>query len=75
MVDTIFRFLITIVLIALLFFLCIWVFGAIGIMIPPMVEKMLYVLAVLVVLLIAWRFFGGFLGASWGWWGPPGPRP
>jgi hypothetical protein len=74
MVETIFRFLITIVVIALLFFLCIWVFGTIGIMIPPMVEKMLYVLAVLIVLLIAWRFFGGYLGGFGGWFGP-GPRP
>ena len=71
MVEMIFRFLITIVIIALLFFLCIWVFGAIGIMIPPMIEKMLYVLAVLIILLIAWRYFGGYISGNW--WGPPRP--
>jgi len=32
------------------------------------------VLAVLIVLLIAWRFFGGYIGGFGGWFGPPGPR-
>jgi len=74
MVEAVFRFLITIVLLALLFFLGIWVLGEIGIMIPAMVLHLLYVLAVLIVLLIAWRFFGGYIGGFGGWFGPPGPR-
>ena len=77
MVTAIFRFLITLVVIALLFFLCVWVFAQLGIIIPAMVMKCLYILAVLIVLLMAWQFFGGYIG-PWGggWFGPgPGPRP
>ena len=59
MVEALFRFLITLVLLALFFFLAIWVLGELGIIIPAMVMVCLKVLAVLIVLLVAWRFFGG----------------
>ncbi|HUD11674.1 MAG TPA: hypothetical protein VMS08_04655 [Candidatus Saccharimonadia bacterium] len=75
MVESLFRFLITLVLLALLFFLTIWVLGELGIIIPAMVMVCLKILAVLIVLLIAWRFFGGYLGSWGGNWFGPGPRP
>lgn len=65
MVDAVIRFLISVVLIAALVWLCIWVLGAMGIMIPIMVERCLEILAVLVILLVAWRTFGGYLGGPW----------
>ena len=68
MVEAVIRCLIAIVAVALLFFLCIWVLGEIGIVIPVMVLRCLYVLAVLVVILILYRML---VGPYWStWWGP-----
>jgi hypothetical protein len=74
MVTQIFRFLITLVVIALMFFLIVWVLGELGIVIPAMVMVCLKILAVLIVLLIAWQFFGGYLTGWGGGWFGPGPR-
>ena len=45
--------------IALCFYLIIWVLGAIGIHLPPMVVNILIVVLVLVAILILWRLFAG----------------
>jgi hypothetical protein len=45
--------------IALCFYLIIWVLGAIGIHLPPMVVNILVVVLVLVAILILWRLFAG----------------
>lgn len=55
--------------IALCFYLIIWVLGAIGIHLPPMVVNILVVVLVLVAILILWRLFAG-AGIRW-WPGPP----
>lgn len=55
--------------IALCFYLIIWVLGAIGIHLPPMVVNILVVVLVLVAILILWRLFAGS-GIRW-WPGPP----
>ncbi len=58
------RFLITILLIALCVVLLIWVLGIVGIHFPPMVINIVYAIAVLVVLLMAYKFFSPY----WGDW-------
>jgi hypothetical protein len=55
--------------IALCFYLILWVLGAIGIHLPPMVVNILIVVLVLVAILILWRLFAGS-GIRW-WPGPP----
>ena len=65
MVERVIKFLITVVVICMLGWLCIWVLGEMGIMIPAMIIHGMIVLAVLIILLIAWRFFGGYLGTGW----------
>jgi hypothetical protein len=55
--------------IALCFYLILWVLGAIGIHLPPMVVNILIVVLVLVAILILWRLFSGS-GIRW-WPGPP----
>lgn len=72
MVDALIRFLIAIVIVAACYFLTIWVLGIVGIVIPIMVERCLGALAVLIVILYAWRTFGGSLTAG-PWFGPPRP--
>jgi hypothetical protein len=68
MVEAVIRCLITIVVIALLFFLCVWVLGEIGIALPIMVVHCLYVLAALIIILVLYRML---IGPYWGtWWGP-----
>lgn len=57
--------------IALCCVLIIWVLGAIGIHLPPMVINILYVMAVLVVVLVLWRLFAG---TNVPWW-PRRPLP
>lgn len=59
MVERIFRFLIAIVLAAILFWIVVWVAGAVGFVFPPHVFQLLVVLFVLIILLYAWRLFGG----------------
>jgi hypothetical protein len=46
-----------------------WVLGAIGIHLPPMVVNILIVVLVLVAILILWRLFAG---SNFPWW-PRGP--
>jgi hypothetical protein len=61
MVEAVFKFLIMICLVAICVFLIIWVLAEIGLGIPGTVEKIIYVIAVLVVLLFAYRTFKPYL--------------
>lgn len=71
MVEAFFRFLIAILLIALCVFLLLYVLGVVGIHIPPMVVNIIYALALVFILLLAWRFFGGYVSNPFN---PPPPR-
>lgn len=59
MVERVIYALIYICGIALCYFLIIWVLGAIGLHIPPMVANILLVVLVLVAILVLWRLFAG----------------
>lgn len=65
MVERIIYALIYLCGIALCFYLIIWVLGAIGLHLPPMVVNILLVVLVLVAILILWRLFAG---AGIPWW-------
>ena len=69
MVERIIYALIYLCGIALCFYLVLWVLGAIGIHLPPMVVNILIVVLVLVAILILWRLFAG---SNFPWW-PRGP--
>ena len=62
MFEAFIRFLIAVVLVVACYYLAVWVIGMMGIAIPHMVEVCIFVIAVLVVILLAWRTFGGLLG-------------
>jgi hypothetical protein len=72
MVGQVIRALIYICVMALLFYLVLWVLAAIGFALPAMVEKILIVIFVLVCLLILWQLFSPWIGGV-NWWGrgPP----
>lgn len=59
MVERVIYALIYICGIALCYFLIIWVLGAIGLHIPPMVANILLVVLILVAILVLWRLFAG----------------
>lgn len=59
MVEKVIRFLITLAVIVGLVWLCFWVFGMLGIAIPGMIRNVIWVIAVLLILLFAWRTFRG----------------
>ena len=65
MVQAVIRALIFICVLALCVVLVVWVLGVLGLAIPPMVIKILYVIAMLVAILILYRLLsphiGGFL--------------
>jgi hypothetical protein len=68
MVEAVIRCLITIVAVALCCFLILWVLGELGVVLPVMVVRCLYVLAVLVCVLVLYRMI---FGPYWStWWGP-----
>ncbi|HXJ64310.1 MAG TPA: hypothetical protein VNN79_11195 [Actinomycetota bacterium] len=59
--------------IALAFYLIVWVLEQLGIRLPPMVEKILVVMLVLVAILVLYNLFAPWLGGI-NWWGRgPGP--
>lgn len=62
MLEAVIRFLITICLIALCVFLVIWVLGAIGIVLPPMVVKIIWIIAALVAVLFLVRLLRPYWG-------------
>jgi hypothetical protein len=57
LVERVIRALIYIALIALCFYLIIWVLAAIGLVLPAMVEKILLVILVLIAILVLVRLF------------------
>jgi hypothetical protein len=64
--ETLVRALIYILFMALAFYLCIWVLGVVGFMLPPMIEKILIAIFVLVAILILARLFYPFMeGYNW----------
>ena len=65
MFENFIRFLITILAIGLCVVLAIWVAGILGLVIPQQAMVILYAIAVLICVLIAWRFFGGYISGPW----------
>jgi hypothetical protein len=75
MVGRVIRALIYLCCIALLFYLCVWVIGELGIALPTMVIHILGVIFVLVAILILYQIFAPVV-SGYDWWGnknPPGP--
>ncbi len=59
--------------IVLAFYLIVWVLEQLGIRLPPMVEKILMVILVLVAILVLYQLFAPYFG-NINWWGRgPGP--
>lgn len=71
MFGALIRSLIFICLLALAYYLCIWVLGAIGLAIPHPVMVILGVILVLVAILILYRLWSPWLGSVNIWGGPP----
>lgn len=71
--EALIRALIYLLLVAAAFFLCVWVFGQLGIVLPPpllIIFKMIFVLvAILILVRLFYPFFAGFTFFP----GPPGP--
>jgi hypothetical protein len=77
MVGRVIRALIYLCVIALLFYLCLWVIGMLGIPLPGMVINILKVIFVLVAILVLYQLFAPAV-SNYDWWGrnpnnPPGP--
>lgn len=64
MIEALIKFLIALCILVLAVFLCIWVFEAIGIMIPAIVIKIIWVIVALIAILLLVRFLRPFVG---GW--------
>jgi hypothetical protein len=62
MLEAVIRFLITMCLIALCIFLVIWVLGAVGIILPAMVVKIIWIIAALVAVLFLVRLLRPYWG-------------
>ena len=71
-IEAVIRGLIYLCLIALAFFLCIWVLGQLGIALPAMVLTILKVIFVLVAILVLLRIFWPVLG-GFNWFPPRAP--
>lgn len=64
MVETVIMLLIQIALVVGLVYIVLWVLGQLGIAIPPMIEKVLWVIVVLIVLLLLWRALGPMISGG-----------
>lgn len=64
MIEAVIKFLISVCLLVLVVFLVIWVFEAIGLMIPAMVIKIIWVVVALIAILLLVRFLRPYAG---GW--------
>lgn len=62
LVESIIWLLIYLVLILGLAWLVLWVLAEMGVPVPPMVAKMIWVIAVLLVLLVLWRTLSPLMG-------------
>ncbi len=58
MVEAVITLLIYIALVVGLVWLVIWVLGELGVALPPPVVKVIWVIAVLIILLLLWRIVG-----------------
>lgn len=58
MVEKVIRALVILAVAALCFFLVMWVLAEIGFGIPPRIQNILLVIAILLVILYLWRLFG-----------------
>ncbi len=73
MVGQVIRALIYICVMALLFYLVLWVLAAIGFALPAVIEKILIVIFILICLLVLWQLFSPWIsGVNWWGRGPPG---
>lgn len=68
------RTLIAILLLALAYYLLVWVLSVIGLGLPHAVMVIIAALFVLVGILIIYRFWAPYIGGV-NWWGGPGPPP
>lgn len=59
MIEAVITLLIYVCIIALVFYLVIYVLGVIGVPLPPKVVQIVWLIFGLVVLLMLWRAFGG----------------
>ncbi len=62
--EAVIRALLYICGLALLFFLCVWVLGVIGLTLPVMVERIILVMFVLVAILILGRLFYPWISSA-----------
>lgn len=73
MFGQVIRALIYLCFMVLAFYLIVWVLAQLGIALPPMVEKILMVILVLVAILVLYQLFAPYFGGI-NWWGRgPGP--
>ncbi len=64
MVENVIYLLIYIALVVGLIHLVLWALAMMGIGLPPMVVKVLWVIVVLIVILLCWRALSPFIGGS-----------
>jgi hypothetical protein len=62
MVEAVIRFLVTVCLIALCVFLVLWVFASVGIVLPPVVVKIIWIIVALVAVLFLIRLLRPYWG-------------
>lgn len=68
MFGQVIRALIYLCFMVLAFYLVVWVLEQLGIRLPPMVEKILMVILVLVAILVLYQLFAPYFGGI-NWWG------
>jgi len=62
MVEAVIKFLVTICLIALCVFLVLWVLSALGVALPPMVVKVIWIIVALIAVLFLVRMLRPYFG-------------
>lgn len=62
MIEAVIKFLIALCILVLAVFLILWVFQAIGLLIPAMVIKIIWVIVALIAILLLVRFLRPFVG-------------
>jgi hypothetical protein len=62
MVEAVIKFLVTICLIALCVFLVLWVLAALGVALPPMVVKIIWIIVALIAVLFLVRMLRPYFG-------------
>jgi hypothetical protein len=62
MVEAVIKFLVTICLVALCVFLVLWVLAALGVALPPMVVKVIWIIVALIAVLFLVRMLRPYFG-------------